>query len=217
MKDLKKLYKRRFGKKIEFRKELYKILCNDFYQQYIPKNAVLLEIGAGYCEFINTIKAKKKIAVDLNPDIKSFAKKDVQVILTSSTNLKKIKSSSIDVVYTSNLFEHIKKDDIIKTVSEIHRVLKKGGKILILQPNIRYCYKDYWMFFDHITPLDDRSVVEILEINNFRIVENRPKFLPYTTISRLPKSGLLLKIYLRIPLLQKIFGKQAFIYAIKNV
>jgi len=63
------------------------------------------------------------------------------------------------------------------------------------------------MFFDHITPLDDRSLCEILEIIGFKIVECKSKFLPYTTKSRLPKSTILLKIYLKIPILQKIFGK----------
>lgn len=86
---------------------------------------------------------------------------------------------------------------------------------LVLQPNIRYCYKDYWMFFDHITPLDDRSLTEVLEINGFNVIECKPKFLPYTTKSNLPKSIILLKIYLRFPIIQQIVGKQAFIYAVK--
>ena len=31
-----------------------------FFQKYIPEEETVLEIGAGYCEFINNIKAKKK-------------------------------------------------------------------------------------------------------------------------------------------------------------
>ena len=95
------------------------------------------------------------------------------------------------------------------------QVLKMGGKFIILQPNIRFCFKDYWMFFDHITPLDDRSLSEILEINGFKVVECKPKFLPYTTKSKLPKSIFLIKLYLKFPLMWRIFGKQAFIYAKK--
>jgi len=71
------------------------------------------------------------------------------------------------------------------------------------------------MFFDHITPLDDRSLSEVLEINGFKVVECKPKFLPYTTKSKLPKSIFLLKLYLRFPPMYRIFGKQAFIYAKK--
>jgi len=215
MDNLKQIYRRRFGEDIEFRREMYRVLCDKFFQRYIPQNSVVLDIAAGYCEFINNIKAKKKIALDLNPDAKKFAENDVEVIISPSTDMRQIKSETIDVVFTSNFFEHLSKGDIVKTIKEVYRILKKEGKFLILQPNIRYCYKDYWMFFDHITPLDDRSLSEVLEINGFEVIECRPKFLPYTTKSRLPKSIFLLKVYLKIPIIQKIMGKQAFIYAKK--
>jgi len=89
-------------------------------------------------------------------------------------------------------------------------------KISNIQPNIRYCYKDYWMFFDHITQLDDRSLSEVLEITGFEIVECKPRFLPYTTKCRLPKLLIFVKIYLKFPILWRIFGKQCFIYAKKK-
>ena len=71
------------------------------------------------------------------------------------------------------------------------------------------------MFFHHITPLDDRILSEVLEINGFKVIEYKPKFLPYTTRSKLPRSIFLLKLYLKIPLAHRISGKQAFIYTIK--
>jgi SAM-dependent methyltransferase len=215
MDDLEQMYHRRFGGDIEFRKEMYQVLCSEFFQKYIPKDAVVLDVAAGYCEFINNISAKKKIAVDLNKDVKKFAASDVEVILSNATDMKKIENDSVDVAFTSNFFEHLTKEDITKTIKEVNRILKKDGRFLILQPNIRYCYKDYWMFFDHITPLDDRSLTEVLEINGFRVVESIPKFLPYTTKSGLPKSIFLLKLYLKLSVVQKMFGKQAFLYSRK--
>ena len=146
------MYRRRFGKDIEFRQKI-QVLCTDFFQKYIPEDATVLEIGAGYCELINNIKAKRKIALDLNPDIKKFAGDDVEVIIASSTDMKEIRSEEIDVVIANNFFEHLSKEDIVRTIREINRVLKRGGKFIILQPNIRFCFKDYWMFFDHITLL----------------------------------------------------------------
>ena len=209
------MYRRRFSKDIEFRQKMYQVLCTEFFQKYIPEDATVLEIGAGYCELINNIRAKRKIALDLNPDIKKFAGNDVEIIVASSTDMRQIKSEEIDVVIANNFFEHLSKEAITKTVREVNRVLKMGGKFIILQPNIRFCFKDYWMFFDHITPLDDRSLSEILEINGFKVVECKPKFLPYTTKSKLPKSIFLIKLYLKFPLMWRIFGKQAFIYAKK--
>ena len=213
---LKKMYDNRFGEDIEFRNKMYRVLCQDFFQKYIPPDSSVLDLAAGYCEFINNINAKEKIALDLNPDIKKFAASDVRVIESTSTSMEHNKDNSIDVVFTSNFLEHLERADIIKTVQEVHRILKAGGKFLILQPNIRYCYKDYWMFFDHVTPIDDRGLSELLEISGFKITECIPRFLPYTTQGILPKSIALLKIYLKIPILHKIFGKQAFICAEKE-
>lgn len=215
MNKLKEMYKRRFGNDIEFRNKMWEILCRDFFQKYIPESSAVLDVGAGYCEFINKIKAIKKIALDLNPDITEFASSDVETVLSGSTYLGQIKDASIDIAFTSNFLEHLSKEDIVKTFQEVYRVLKKNGKFLIIQPNIRYCYKDYWMFFDHITPLDDRSISEVLEVTGFKVIECKPRFLPFTTKSKLPKSLFLLKIYLKIPVFQQIFGEQAFIYAIK--
>ncbi|MCM8757679.1 MAG: class I SAM-dependent methyltransferase [Candidatus Omnitrophica bacterium] len=216
MENLDKIYKRRFSEEeIVFKRKMYELLYKDFLQKYISTDAVVLDLGAGYCSFINNIKAKRKIAVDLNPDVRKFADSNVEVIIGSSVDMHQIDSESIDVVFTSNFLEHLSKEDIVKTLKEVYRVLKKGGKFLIIQPNIRYCYRDYWQFFDHISPLDDRSLVEILETNGFKIFECRPKFLPYTIKSKLPKSLFFLRLYLRVPLLQKIFGAQAFIYSEK--
>lgn len=216
MNQLEQMYYRRFGKDVEFRKKMYQVLCSKFFQKYIPENAVVLDIAAGYCEFINNIKAKRKIALDLNSDLRKFAGNDVETILSASIDMEQIKSQTVDVAFISNFFEHLTKEDIVKTIKEVHRVLRERGSFLILQPNIRYCYKDYWMFFDHITPLDDRSLSEVLEVNGFEVIERRSKFLPYTTKSKLPNSIFLLKLYLKIPIIHGIIGKQAFIHAKKS-
>lgn len=214
--DLQKIYARRFGLGREFQNRMWQVLCADFFQKFIPKDAIVVEIAAGYCEFINNIGARTKIAVDLNPDIRKFANDSVQVVCSDSTDLGLLKENFCDVVFISNFFEHLKKEDIIKTVREAHRILKENGRLLVLQPNVRFCYQEYWNFFDHITPLDDRSLAEVLEINGFRVIENRPKFLPYTTKSKFPKVIILMRLYLKIRVLQHIFGKQAFIVAEKT-
>jgi SAM-dependent methyltransferase len=211
----KEIYRRRFEVDSEFRKGMYIILCESFFQKYVPTDSSILEIGAGYCEFINTIKAKKKMALDVNPDIRLHAQKDVQIIIGKSTCMEDIQTGSVDRVFANNFFEHLTKPDIIQTLHEVYRVLKPDGEILVLQPNIRYCSKDYWMFFDHITPLDDRSIVEALEISGFSVKECISRFLPYTTKSRLPKSLMGLRLYLKFPALWKLFGAQAFICAKK--
>lgn len=209
--DVTDVYRRRFTADIEFRKKMWALLCHDFFQKFVPEQSKILEIAAGYCEFINHIHAAKKIALDINPDIKQFANPDVEVLLAPSDKIKPVQDGTIDLVFTSNFFEHISRESIASTINEVYRILSPGGKFIILQPNIRYCYKDYWMFFDHITPIDDRALVEVLELHHFHILKALPRFLPYTTKSALPKSLFMLKVYLKLPIAWKIFGGQALI------
>jgi hypothetical protein len=57
--------------------------------------------------------------------------------------------------------------------------------------------------------------VEGLEINGFVVAQVIDRFLPYTTKSRLPKSLFLIRLYLRLPFLWRLFGQQSFIVSRK--
>lgn len=206
-----KVYDRRFNDMETFRNAMWSVLCQDFFQRYVPAQSCIIELAAGHCEFINHIQADRRIAVDINPDIQRFADKEVETIQTSATNLEQINDATADVIFVSNFFEHITKPDIVSCLREAHRVLKAGGRMLILQPNYRYCQKDYWMFFDHITPIDDRALVEVLELIGFQMTCAIPRFLPYSTQSKLPKSTQLIRWYLKMPFLWPFFGGQAFL------
>jgi ubiquinone/menaquinone biosynthesis C-methylase UbiE len=213
---LEAIYQRRFGADLAFRQQLWQVLCADFFQRHVPAESTVMEVGAGYCEFINNIKADRKIAVDLNPDTQRHAGPGVQVIAASSTDLSAVPAASVDIAFASNFFEHLERGDIVRTMREVARVLRPGGRFLVLQPNYRYCYRDYWMFFDHVTPLDHHSLAEALETSGFRVVQSIARFLPYTTKSNLPKSRALVKAYLRLPVVWRLFGQQAFVVAEVN-
>jgi SAM-dependent methyltransferase len=210
---LEAIYQRRFGPDVAFRREMWRVLCSAFFQRYVPAEGAVLEVGAGYCEFINHIRAARKLAVDVNPDTARYADPDVRVIATSSTDLSAIPTGSLDTAFASNFFEHLERGDIVRTMREVARVLRPGGRFLVLQPSYRYCYRDYWMFFDHITPLDHHSLAEALETSGFRVAHSIPRFLPYTTKGRLPKSLFLLKAYLHVPLAWRFLGQQTFVVA----
>jgi len=216
--ELSKVYNNRFSEGERARKQqIWKILCSSFFQKYVPPDSTLLDIGAGYCEFINNIKCKRKVAVDLNEDTALSAAPDVSVHKASSSDMPFLKCGSIDVVFMSNFLEHLKcKEDVMMTLLEAHRVLRAGGRILLLQPNIRFIGGEYWDFFDHAVPLSDRSLSEALEIAGFEVVEVIPRVLPYSTKSSLPQHPFLVRAYLAMPMLWKIFGKQAFVYGRKK-
>ncbi len=213
--DLQTIYATRFPEAERIEKDrIWETLCTRFFQRYIPEDATVLDLAAGYCEFINHIHARRKIAVDLNPETATFAAPDVEFVLEPSDHMRSIGDATVDRVFVSNFFEHLPNTDaFLATLQEIRRVLRIGGKVLILQPNIRYLNGKYWDFLDHSLALTDRRLVEALELTGFTPTEVRPQFLPYTTKSRFPKASFLIAWYVRLPLLWKIFGKQAWVVA----
>ncbi len=210
------LYRLRFAKKLEIRQRVWKVLCQDFFQKYIDKGDTVCDLGAGYCELINNIKAKRRIAVDINTDTRKYAQHGVEVFIVSSTKMSSQIKVPIDILFASNFLEHLPtKEDLAKTILEVRKILKRGGKFIILMPNIKFVGAAYWDFIDHQLPLTEKAVIEALELSGFRIAELIQKFLPYTTKNRLPKVSLLIKLYLKIRPIHFLLGKQSLIVAAK--
>lgn len=218
--DIKKLYDARFTNYERVRKnELWRILTKDFLQNYININDKVVDIGAGQCEFINNIHCKTKIAIDVNIDVKKFANKNVKVLIAPVKHVKNIfKNESIDVIFLSNLLEHLdSKEEVFRLLNECFSVLKKGGRLLIMQPDIYLVGQAYWDFFDHKVPITFASLNEVLMANKYIIEDAVYPFLPYSTkVKLLPLWPPLLWFYLKCRPLHYLFGKQFFICAVKK-
>ncbi|MDR2470416.1 MAG: class I SAM-dependent methyltransferase [Tannerella sp.] len=215
--ELEKLYRQRFDSTEQAAKnKLWSTLCKHYFSRYIDKQDTVLDLAAGFCEFINNISCRRKIAVDVNSDIHRYANPDVEIVNASSVDLSMIPRESVDVVFVSNFFEHISKQEILTTLNEGYKTLRKGGRILIMQPNIKYVGGAYWDFFDHHTPLTEKSIKEALELCGFHVNRLIPKFLPYTTKSKIPQFSWLIALYLHFPPAWKIMGKQSLVIAEKR-
>jgi len=212
---LSRMYNLRFPKEeLERKTALWKILINTILQGYIKETDTVLDLGGGECLFINNVRCDKKYVVDLNPETKEYANRDVTVINENASNISSIEDKSIDAVFVSNFFEHLRdRDELEKVIGEIKRILKPEGLLIVIQPNIRYAYKEYWDFPDHHIPISHKSLSELLILNGLRIKECYPRFLPWRPKGKLSRFFFLFKIYLRVPPIWRLFGKQAFIVA----
>ena len=211
--QLRRLYAERFAGDRDRRAALWRALCAGFFDRYVRPDDTVLDLAAGGCEFINAVSAGTRIAVDVNPAVREAAADWVTTIVASADRLTGVPDASVDVVFASNFFEHVDRETILAVMTEGRRVLRPGGRFLVLQPNIRFCARDYWMFFDHVTPIDDRALVEAFRLAGLEVTTVVPRFLPYTTKGRLPPSPLLVRAYLAFPPAWRLLGKQSFLVA----
>jgi ubiquinone/menaquinone biosynthesis C-methylase UbiE len=217
MEDLASLYRFRFKEAdLPGKMRIWQCLCKGFFQQFVPAGATVLDVACGYGEFINNIQAGKKLAIDLNPDTQQFLNKDVIFHQTRADEMASIPDGSVDVAFVSNFLEHLEsKASCDAVLREVLRVLRPGGTFVVMGPNIRYLAGEYWDFYDHHLPLSHMSLEEGLAINGFAIKKNIAKFLPYTTRSALPQHVLLVALYLKLPIVWRVLGKQFLLVAEK--
>lgn len=217
--NIKQLYQARFTTLERVRKrQLWQILCKSFLQRFINNDDLVVDLGAGNCEFINNISCGRKVAIDVNRDVEKFADRDVKVIVSSVKQVKNLfEKSTVDVIFMSNLLEHLdSKEDVFRLINEAYQVLRKDGRLLIMQPDIALVGHAYWDFFDHKVPITSASLKEVLLANKFSITNLHSPFLPYSTKIRfLPLWPAFFKIYLKLRPLHYVFGKQFFVCAQK--
>lgn len=208
------IYSRRFAGIEKRRTEVWRILARHYFNRWVRPADSVVDLGAGYCEFINSIQAAHKIALDTNPVTAAKAIPGVKVLQQDATKEWPIPPESADVIFSSNFFEHLPaKEDLARCLANAYQALRPQGLLIVLGPNIRFCYDEYWDFFDHYLPLSDRSMVEAMEITGFQQELVLPRFLPLTMSGRLPHWGFLVRLYLSFSLAQRLWGKQFLVIA----
>lgn len=216
--SLDNLYATRFPEADRANKDaIWQVLCRHFFQRYIGPDDVVLDIGAGFGEFLRHIQCRRRIAVDIETLSGRALPPGTEEVQSPSHELSRhVPPDSVDVVFCSNFFEHLPdKATFLATLREIRTVLRPGGRLMALQPNIRFVGGAYWDFVDHHLPLTDRTLAEATESLGFEVVESIPRFLPYTTRSSLPQSPWLVRLYLAVPLAWRVLGQQTWFVARK--
>ncbi len=212
--DLMQLYRTRFQGTAEYRSMMWDILTR-YFAQWVAPDATVLDLGCGYCEFINKVQCGQKYGMDLNPDSARFAE-TAKVFEQDCSQLWPLKADSLDVVFTSNFFEHLPtKSTLESTLVQAVRCLKPGGRLIAMGPNVRYLAGSYWDFFDHYLPLTEKSLVEVLTKVGFETERCIDRFMPYSAVGKRQYPPVFIKTYLALPLAWKFWGKQFLVIARK--
>jgi len=169
-----------------------------YLQRFVHSDEDLLDIGAGYGECARFIQARRKWALDYNPDLVRHWAADVIPVIQSVLEPLPFLADSLGTVVASNLLEHFTLQECEHILSEIARVLRPGGRLVVIQPNFRLCPERYYDDYTHKTPFSDQGFVRLLQSLAWDIVHSEPRFLPFSMESRLPKWRPLIRLYLSL-------------------
>ena len=182
-------------------------------QGWIDPRSSILELGAGYCDFINQISAGEKYALDMNRDVAEFCAPNVK-FLHSGVEQIALPAESVDTVFASNFFEHLTDQQLYSLSRNLKVLLKPGGKLILLQPNIYYAFREYWDDYTHIKAFSHISLANFVQSQGYTVLHAEKRFLPFSMKSSLPKSYRLTKLYLQLP--WRPFAKQMLLIAEKT-
>lgn len=185
----------------------------DYLAHWIPADAHVLEIGAGYCAWINAVSGARRVAVDIWPDVTRHAAPGVEAkVLDISTGLRTLEPASFDIVLASNVLEHFEPDVAADVAASVFDLLKRGGRFIVIQPNFRHSWYVYFDDYTHRSVFTDVSLPALLRSRGFEIDAVKPRFLPYSLReTRLPITSWLVRAYLHSPV--KPVGGQMLVVA----
>lgn len=177
------------------RRRVWKAIC-EYLQKFISPSNIVADVGAGYCDFINQIKARGKYAIDTHAGAAHWCAPDVCFVEANPIEALSFPSHSIDAILVSNLLEHLTHEQCSALFDRFDDFLALNGKVLIIQPNYIYCYRHYWDDFTHVRAFSHVSLADFVLSRGYRILALEKRFLPFSFKSRAPKSYYLTKLYL---------------------
>jgi SAM-dependent methyltransferase len=170
-----------------------------YVQRDAPEVETLVELGPGYGDFIDQFPAKRKIAFDLNPEMRAFVDESVELRVEDAQAIASLPAASVDLVFASNFLEHLEGDEVDRLLESVQGVLRPGGRLMLIQPNHLRCGEHYFDDPTHVTIFDDRNIGFWLERAGLRTLRIDPGLLPFSMKSRVPKWPLLVRLYLNVP------------------
>lgn len=171
-----KIYKNRFNiKEIKYKEKIWKILSKDFFQKLINHDSVILDIGAGEGYLIKNLKSREKHAIDTNPSISElFKNSGINLHILRIPPINIFANDYFDYVFISNFLEHLNSpQEVLEVLTDVYKILKPNGKVIILQPNFYLLGHEYFKFIDHKVIITHENLEEALRITGFEIENNK--------------------------------------------
>jgi ubiquinone/menaquinone biosynthesis C-methylase UbiE len=104
--------------------------------------------------------------------------------------------NKFDVIYSKSVLEHINK--YTHMITEMKRVLKPGGILIIMVPDWQTQYKHFYDDWTHVTPWTLKGLTNCLRYNGFDVIKSESMYqLPFTW--KYPRLKIIPKIISLLP------------------
>jgi len=131
----------------------------------------ILELGVGNGDFLAGFQNLGLLCFGIDREISMGLDKNLKIKKVDITKKKlPFPNETFDVVYHKSFLEHFYTLDADRIMSESYRVLKKGGKIIILVPDWVSQMENFFEDYTQVHPYDRLAIEDLLKIFNYKNV-----------------------------------------------
>ena len=167
-------------------------LCNILYKKFMNKKGKLLDIGCGKGTHMACFK---NCGLDVYGIDKRIERDYIKRCNIEEDRIP-FEDNTFDYIFSKSLIEHIYSPE--NMLKEAYRVLKPGGKIIIMTPDWRSDYKIFWDDYTHVHPYTRKSLKDVILIHNFNNVICE-RFYQLPIIWKYPKFKYICKLFSILP------------------
>lgn len=140
---------------------------------FSSKDSTILDVGAGWGHCLIPLKSlgyNNLFALDIDPSPSNRLEEEGIKYFNIDIEKDKLpfQDSTIDVALSFFVIAHLK--DPTNFLSEVFRILRKDGTLIIVTPDWRKQYKTFWRDHTHVHPYDKVSIGRLLRCFKFDVV-----------------------------------------------
>ena len=166
----------RFNVKKLLEKKNVQIYFDEVVKHYINSNDVILDYGCGPGTFLikmSKLTKNKLFGVDLSEEFIKECKENIEDLKIQNISVSTVQPEKLpfaneqfDTILLMDVIHHL--DDINQNLKEIHRVLKKDGKLIVFEPN----KLNPLIWLTHLIDKNERGLLNVGTLDKYNKILN---------------------------------------------